>query len=288
MLDDKLDSLHNRNLEGFTDVKLGVARAEAELKDYWRACSKTYTANENNYQNIAQGVKSIHHQLTDATSEITSHISALKRSVTNIDHRMDSYFRAQERISGMNEQHTNFQDTTLPSLRQFVTLSLAQLPQNSSERSKQVDSSLGGRKRPLWKRITINQRYKKFETRLFQVYIRSKLICLRTNKTLGNFDLDDRYETEISFRIHPNLWFFKTAFSVSYVRSTYSRLTNLQFQIYNSRPGGALIFEFCSSGNVDGVKSLITRKDASPFDIDSDGWTPLHVRSLSNALIKDL
>lgn len=269
-------------------MKLGVARAEAELKQCSRACIRISAANENNHQAFTQGVKSIHHQLTDATSEITAHISGLERSVTNMDHRIESYFRAQKRIATMNQQPANFEDTIVPSLRQFVNPSTSQLSQNSSDGSKQSEMPLGGRKRPLWKRFTVNQGYRKFETRLFQVYIRSRVICLRTNKTFGDFDLDDRYETETSFRIHPSLWFFKTAFSISCIKSNYRRLINLQFQIYNTKPDGALIFEFCSSKNVDGVKSLINRKDVFPFDTDPDEWTSLHVRVLGDALVKGI
>lgn len=284
MLHHKLDSIQNRNLEDLTDIKLSVTRAEAELKHHSRAFIKAHTTNINNYQAFTQGVTSIRHQLGDAKSEITTQISALERMVTSIDHRMESHFSAQETASRMNEQPANIESTVIQSLRQLLNPSTSQLSQNL-RRCGEIDMPLRGTKKPLWKRITVSQRYNKFETRLFQVYIRSRLIRVQTNKTLGDFDLDDRYETETSFRIHPNLWFFKTAFSLSCVRSNYSRLTNLQFQIYNTRSDEALIFEFCSSGNVDGVKSLITRKEASPFDIDSDGWTPLHVYLMLSLLL---
>lgn len=272
-------------MEDFTEVKSSVARAEAELQRHSRTFINANIANDNNYQAFTQGVTSIHHQLGDAKSEITAQISALERLVTRIDHRMESRFQAQEARSRMNEQPANIEAAVTRSLQQFMNLSTSQLWQQPSNHPEPLDIPLSGRKRPLWKRITVSQRFKRFETRLFQVYIRSRVIRLHTNKTLGDFDLDDRYETETSFRIHPSLWFFKTAFSVSCVQSNYSRLTNLQFQVYNTRPDGALIFEFCSSGNVDGVKSLITRKDASPFDIDSDGWTPLHVGSPATPLL---
>ncbi|PMD36404.1 hypothetical protein L207DRAFT_587407 [Hyaloscypha variabilis F] len=41
----------------------------------------------------------------------------------------------------------------------------------------------------------------------------------------------------------------------------------------------ALVFEFCSAGNLEGLKSLFKRKEASPWDRDPKGQTPLMVAS---------
>lgn len=43
----------------------------------------------------------------------------------------------------------------------------------------------------------------------------------------------------------------------------------------------ALIFEFCREGNLDGVRSLFKRNEASPLDRDEKGQTPLLVRLLA-------
>jgi hypothetical protein len=48
-------------------------------------------------------------------------------------------------------------------------------------------------------------------------------------------------------------------------------------QSFNLRPGWSAISEFCSSGDLESVLKLIEEGHASPYDIDPDGWTPLHV-----------
>jgi hypothetical protein len=40
------------------------------------------------------------------------------------------------------------------------------------------------------------------------------------------------------------------------------------------------MFRFCREGNIDGVRTLLSRGDASPWDINTHGWTPLHVSIL--------
>jgi hypothetical protein len=51
-------------------------------------------------------------------------------------------------------------------------------------------------------------------------------------------------------------------------------------QCFNLRPGWSPIFEFCSTGDLESVQRLIEEGHASPYDIDPDGWTPLHVSLL--------
>jgi hypothetical protein len=51
-------------------------------------------------------------------------------------------------------------------------------------------------------------------------------------------------------------------------------------QCFNLRPGWSPIFEFCSIGDLESVRRLIEEGHASPYDIDPDGWTPLHVSLL--------
>ena len=48
-------------------------------------------------------------------------------------------------------------------------------------------------------------------------------------------------------------------------------------QTYQPVPDDSLIFEFCRTGNVEGVQLLLSRKEASIWDVNSHGWTPLHV-----------
>jgi hypothetical protein len=52
---------------------------------------------------------------------------------------------------------------------------------------------------------------------------------------------------------------------------------SMSFKAFNLRPDWSPIFDYCISGNIAGVRSLIENGHASPTDIDSEGMTPLHV-----------
>ncbi len=92
--------------------------------------------------------------------------------------------------------------------------------------------------------------------------------------------VDDRQEFEASVTVHLNRWVSSRGFSISYSRYGQGCFPTLRFRQFNVRSEESLIFEFCSSGNVDGVRSLLSRGEASPFDTDPEGWTPLHVSRL--------
>jgi len=55
------------------------------------------------------------------------------------------------------------------------------------------------------------------------------------------------------------------------------------FRTFHSVADDAHIFEFCRNGNIEAVKTLLKRGEASPWDTDSHGWTPLHVSEHSFA-----
>jgi hypothetical protein len=49
-------------------------------------------------------------------------------------------------------------------------------------------------------------------------------------------------------------------------------------QTFRAVEESALVFEFCREGNLEGLKSLFRRGEASPWDRDPEGQTPLLVR----------
>lgn len=60
--------------------------------------------------------------------------------------------------------------------------------------------------------------------------------------------------------------------TLQFVMTHYPKQTRLN-KNDNIRSEDALIFEFCSLGNLEGLKSLLRRGDASPLDCDPEGWT---------------
>ena len=101
-------------------------------------------------------------------------------------------------------------------------------------------------------------------------------------------DVDSRQEVERRYMVFPRLPKLLSgmfSWSCSYTRSrTSGWLSGINIQPFNLRDEDSLIFEFCSKGNVDGIKSLFSRGEASPFDVDSDGWTPMHVSNRTQPL----
>ena len=67
-----------------------------------------------------------------------------------------------------------------------------------------------------------------------------------------------RYGVEANFGTSPSGW----QFCLNPIRAV---------------PDNSLVFDFCKTGNIEGVQRLISRGDASVCDASSKGWTPLHV-----------
>lgn len=84
---------------------------------------------------------------------------------------------------------------------------------------------------------------------------------------------------ETSFILHPAEWLvwlgMKTGLSGTISKSTQGWKNTLR--AFYVIPDNSLIFEFCRSGNIDGIRSLLARGDASVWDKNSIGETPLHV-----------
>jgi hypothetical protein len=76
-----------------------------------------------------------------------------------------------------------------------------------------------------------------------------------------------RYGAEISLsRASSGIWF--------------ARKSSIQYELrcFPAVSVNAQIFEACKIGDIQWVQALFQRGEASPFDTDPEGWTPLHVR----------
>ena len=61
------------------------------------------------------------------------------------------------------------------------------------------------------------------------------------------------------------------------IRRTQRNRLNMQLSTFRAVPDDALIFEFCRTGNVKGIQTLFSRGEASAYDTNTDGFSPLHV-----------
>jgi hypothetical protein len=92
-----------------------------------------------------------------------------------------------------------------------------------------------------------------------------------------------REEDEIDYKVRvifrPATWLMRLglAYEMHLALFRSSRVWKGTFQTYQPVPNDSLIFEFCRTGNIEGVQQLLSRKEASVWDVNSNGWTPLHV-----------
>lgn len=116
------------------------------------------------------------------------------------------------------------------------------------------------------------------KTPLAKVYSES-----RTRKILvkGSFENYTSYETNYNSLLYPPAWMNILPLSFG-VQITARCTSGWEFSIEPFRviPDDSLIFEFCREGNLSGVRSLLKRRTASPWDRDAAGRTPLWVSEI--------
>lgn len=108
------------------------------------------------------------------------------------------------------------------------------------------------------------------------IYVSSRISKLESRY----FENRYQYEHETSFTVCPAWWLFKAGFTYVPRFSLFSSsIQGWKYTLNSFRlvPDDALIFEFCKRGNLDGIQSLLARGQASVKDIDSQGYTALHV-----------
>ena len=87
------------------------------------------------------------------------------------------------------------------------------------------------------------------------------------------------YNSETSFTVHPSRWVQLCGINYGIQVAFSKSLTGLQWRLRTHRavPDDAEIFEACRRGDVDTVRLLFHERQASPFDTNSRGFTPLFV-----------
>lgn len=124
----------------------------------------------------------------------------------------------------------------------------------------------------------------KTKTLFGTIYLRSVVYEDREVNSRKNSHESHRgeYRFESFFTLHPADWLFwlgmKNSLDVMISRST--RGWKNTFRTFRAVPADALIYDFCKTGNIEGVKTLITRGDASVWDRNPKGRTPLHVSTI--------
>ncbi len=98
-------------------------------------------------------------------------------------------------------------------------------------------------------------------------------------KTVRSSEVRETSESRVSFIVYPNASGKFLGMSRGILLSAASS-SGWQYTIqpFRAVAEDSLIFEFCRKGNLEGVRTLFERREASPWDRDPTGQTPLWVR----------
>jgi hypothetical protein len=89
----------------------------------------------------------------------------------------------------------------------------------------------------------------------------------------------EEYKTVLLIRFHPAAWLFKMGLGAGFEIARINSQKGWHYGLSGIRavPDDSLIFQFCRSGCLEGVRELFKEGKASVHDVDSSGLTPLHV-----------
>ena len=137
------------------------------------------------------------------------------------------------------------------------------------------------------RRQTVTNNTSTIRTSTSPTFFGSIVTTTRTRLMKSRFVEDDaledeecQYEQETSFKILPAQWLLKLGFNYAYNFSTHDSSTRgwqWCMKPINLVPDDSPILEFCKQGNLEKVRDLFSRNLASVRDVDSTGFTPLHV-----------
>jgi hypothetical protein len=116
-----------------------------------------------------------------------------------------------------------------------------------------------------------------------QLFITSKFSESSSNiKTENTDDEETQHRIETTLRLHPSRWLqiCGITYGVQIAFSKSFQGLDCRLKTYRAVPNDSPIFELCGKGDVDGVRRLFDERRASPWDTDSEGHTPLHVKLL--------
>jgi hypothetical protein len=102
-----------------------------------------------------------------------------------------------------------------------------------------------------------------------------------TSKKITTGDASRTHESierKATYVLYPPKWLQTLGLSFgAQISATSTWGWKYNLEPFRAVPEDSLIFDFCRTGNVDGVRTLLKRGEASPWDRDPLGRTPLWV-----------
>jgi hypothetical protein len=122
----------------------------------------------------------------------------------------------------------------------------------------------------------LNSRRCDLNTGIFTLFIESRTSTVRTIRLSEVYETSETEKTIIVYPTAAGRFLGITSAVLLSAQAT----SGWQYciQTFRAVEESALVFEFCREGNLEGLRSLFRRKEASPWDRDPQGQTPLVVR----------
>lgn len=186
--------------------------------------------------------------------------SSIAPDISDMEHHLSALQKELHRVKG---------DLANPLIKSVLVSGLTQAAKNNPNflhRSHGIESF----------------RLSHYNTKFGKIVSRTR-IDRETIRAVQDGESCTHYKTTTSFNFHPASWLIKIGFKYGLETMITSSRAGWQYNILSVRavPDDALVFDFCKVGNVDAVRELFGRGDASVLDVDSRGWRPLHVSGTS-------
>ena len=114
-----------------------------------------------------------------------------------------------------------------------------------------------------------------FVSIIYRTQIVSYMASTHYDSSWKTSELPGKHYIETSLTIIPTSWLLRTGYILSVTKS--QNHISSKMSHFPIVPNHAKIFASCARGDLHSVRSLLEGKEASPWDTDLNGWTPLHV-----------
>jgi len=113
----------------------------------------------------------------------------------------------------------------------------------------------------------------------FEVTSETEFLHQTSSKNDDVYEDEDQYEHTTSIKIQPSQWMIRLGIRYRVDATIQHSAQRLRYSLDTVYlvPDDSPIFDFCRKGNINAVRTLLSERQASPWDTDSIGRTPLHV-----------
>ena len=280
-LQKRIDDFARRNLGDSIAQSSRISSLQRSIDDFAFQSSANTTTINSHFSDVHNHVADVELALQNLARELQVQTSlpalafiegAIERTLRNIFNRTDmqevlNTFKSDSSSGNSNTPKSSFH-AEKPSANSSCGTTQEYWPVSKS-RKLPASEVIAPKKR---KRMIINNISGRcatwFGTLIWQM-VRSRVVYEASDI---DSPLPDELKTSIT--LQPSSWLLARRLHVQVARKTQGWDFNLRY--YPVVPGDALIFKYCETGNIDGVRYLLQHKHASPWDLGY-GRTPLHV-----------